>query len=70
MLASPPGVLPCLAHRPSYRYLDKYVESLRREGPELTVESFVIPDGEEHKSMDVIMSIMTKALECRLDRKV
>ena len=29
----------------------------------------MIPDGEEHKTMDVIMSIMQKALECRLDRK-
>lgn len=34
------------------------------------MESVILPDGEEFKTMEVLGSVFTKALECRLDRGV
>uniref|UniRef100_A0A7S4J271 3-dehydroquinate synthase, chloroplastic n=1 Tax=Odontella aurita TaxID=265563 RepID=A0A7S4J271_9STRA len=50
-------------------YLEKY-ESMLKEGGELQVDSLVLPDGEEKKTMDVMMKILDKCLELKLDRKV
>lgn len=49
-------------------YLEKY-ETLFKEGGKLTVESLVLADGEENKSMSVLQMILDKCLECTLDRK-
>jgi 3-dehydroquinate synthase len=49
-------------------YLDKY-ENLLKSGGKLKVETLVLPDGEENKSMEVLSLILDKALECGLDRK-
>jgi 3-dehydroquinate synthase len=49
-------------------YLDKY-EKLLKLGGKLKVETLVLPDGEENKSMEVLSLILDKALECSLDRK-
>lgn len=38
------------------------------EGGKLQVETVILPDGEEHKSLDVLSQVWDKALECRLDR--
>ena len=49
-------------------YLEKY-ESRFRSGGKLSVETFVVPDGEEHKSMEVLQTILDKCLSIGLDRK-
>ena len=49
-------------------YLEKY-ESLLKRGGQKQVDTLVLPDGEENKSMDVLSKILDKALECALDRK-
>eukprot|EP00877_Chromochloris_zofingiensis_P004279 jgi/Chrzof1/13852/Cz08g15020.t1 len=48
-------------------YLDKCKQALL-EGGKLQVETVILPDGEEHKSLDVLSQVWDKALECRLDR--
>jgi 3-dehydroquinate synthase len=35
----------------------------------ITVETLVVPDGEEYKTMDILQTILDKCLECQLDRK-
>mmetsp|Transcript_608 Transcript_608/g.1415 ORF Transcript_608/g.1415 Transcript_608/m.1415 type:complete len:435 (-) Transcript_608:85-1389(-) len=50
-------------------YLDKY-EAMMKEGGDIQVDTVVLPDGEEEKTMDVMMKIIDKALELGLDRKV
>eukprot|EP00980_Cylindrotheca_fusiformis_P006338 scaffold1356_cov123-Cylindrotheca_fusiformis.AAC.19 len=47
-------------------YLEKY-ESLIKQRKE--VHTLVLPDGEENKNMDVLQTILDKALEVGLDRK-
>ena len=54
--------------RISPMYLDKY-ESLFKSGGKLNVETLVLPDGEENKTMDVLQMILDKCLESTLDRK-
>lgn len=49
-------------------YLEKY-ESLLKANSNLQVETLVLPDGEEHKNMDILQTILDKALQCALDRK-
>ena len=49
-------------------YLDRVVAALS-EGGEIRVEVVILPDGEEHKSMDVLMKVFDKALDARLDRQ-
>lgn len=50
-------------------YLEKYETLLKEHGSDLQVETLVLPDGEEHKTMEVLQKILDKALECALDRK-
>ena len=33
------------------------------------METVVLPDGEEHKNVDVLMKVFDKALDARLDRQ-
>lgn len=54
--------------RISPMYLEKY-ESLLKMGGDIQVDSIILPDGEENKSMDVLGTILDKALETRLDRQ-
>ena len=49
-------------------YLDRVVAALS-EGGEIRVETVVLPDGEEHKNVDVLMKVFDKALDARLDRQ-
>ena len=49
-------------------YLDRAVEALRGGDGTLRVETVVLPDGEEHKNLDVLSMVYTRALETRLDR--
>lgn len=48
-------------------YLQQTIRALTADG-RLTVETVVLPDGEEHKTMEVLSQIFDKALESRLDR--
>lgn len=48
-------------------YLEQTVKILEAGGVE--VETVVLPDGEEFKSLEVLTKILDKALETRLDRK-
>ena len=48
-------------------YLDRTVAALEARG-NLRVETVVLPDGEEHKNLDVLNQVYTRALETRLDR--
>lgn len=50
-------------------YLEKYEKLLKDYGSDLQVETLVLPDGEEHKTLEVLQKILDKALECALDRK-
>ena len=45
------------------------LRSLAAAAPGLRVESVVLPDGEQFKSLEVVNQIWTRALELRLDRK-
>jgi 3-dehydroquinate synthase len=49
-------------------YLDRVVAALS-EGGEIRVETVVLPDGEEHKNVDMLMKVFDKALDARLDRQ-
>ena len=49
-------------------YLDRVVAALS-EGGEIRVEVVILPDGEQHKNMDVLMKVFDKALDARLDRQ-
>ena len=48
-------------------YTAKVRANLEQNGVE--VFEIVLPDGEEYKTMDVMMKIIDKAMECKLDRK-
>jgi 3-dehydroquinate synthase len=53
-------------------YLERYkniIESCSTEGNRKIVETFVVPDGEEHKSFEILQSILTCCLEKGLDRQ-
>lgn len=54
--------------RISPMYLEKY-ESILKEGGDKVVETCVLPDGEDCKTMDVLTKILDKCLENGLDRK-
>ncbi|CAN6541505.1 unnamed protein product [Malus baccata var. baccata] len=50
-------------------YLNKVVEALTRDNPNVSVESVILPDGEKYKDMDTLMKVFDKAIESRLDRR-
>ncbi|KAK9948382.1 hypothetical protein M0R45_003962 [Rubus argutus] len=50
-------------------YLDKVVDALTRDNPNVSVESVILPDGEKYKDMDTLMKVFDKAIESRLDRR-
>jgi len=49
-------------------YLEKY-ESILKQGGDKVVETCILPDGEDCKTMDVLTNILDKCLEKGLDRK-
>ena len=49
-------------------HLAKVVAALKQDSA-LSVETLVLPDGEEQKTMDNIMKVMDKALETHMDRR-
>ncbi|XP_074306368.1 3-dehydroquinate synthase, chloroplastic-like [Silene latifolia] len=50
-------------------YLDKVVDALTTENPNISVEAVILPDGEQHKHMETLMKVFDKAIESRLDRR-
>ena len=50
-------------------YLDKYQSLLAANNPQLSVDTLVLPDGEEFKTMDILQRILDKCLVNSLDRK-
>ncbi|CAL0311453.1 unnamed protein product [Lupinus luteus] len=50
-------------------YLDKVVDALTRDNQNVSVESVILPDGEQYKNMDTLMKVFDKAIESRLDRR-
>jgi 3-dehydroquinate synthase len=50
-------------------YLEKYAELIGNNGNNKEVHTLVLPDGEEYKSMEILQTILDKALELNLDRK-
>ncbi|KAF4377639.1 hypothetical protein G4B88_006919 [Cannabis sativa] len=44
-------------------------ELLQRGNPNVTVESVILPDGEQYKNMETLMKVFDKAIESQLDRK-
>ena len=48
-------------------YSDKVRAVLEANGVE--VFEVILPDGEEYKSMEILMKIIDKAMDCKLDRK-
>jgi 3-dehydroquinate synthase len=55
--------------RISPMYLEKYAKLLVGKNKDKEVHTLVLPDGEEYKSMEVLQTILDKALEVNLDRK-
>lgn len=49
-------------------YLERTVKALEGGDEKIRVETVVLPDGEEHKNLDVLNMVYTRALETRLDR--
>lgn len=49
-------------------YLDRY-RSLLEQNAKLSVDTLVIPDGEENKSLEILETILDKCLQIGLDRK-
>lgn len=50
-------------------YLDKVIDALTKGNPNVSVESVILPDGEQYKNMDTLMKVFDKAIESRLDRR-
>ncbi|KAK4368151.1 hypothetical protein RND71_011943 [Anisodus tanguticus] len=50
-------------------YLDRTISALTDGNPNVTVESVILPDGEQFKNMDTLMKVFDKAIESRLDRR-
>ncbi|KAH0772136.1 hypothetical protein KY290_016117 [Solanum tuberosum] len=50
-------------------YLDKTISTLTDGNPNVTVESVILPDGEQFKNMETLMKVFDKAIESRLDRR-
>jgi 3-dehydroquinate synthase len=48
-------------------YLDRAIAAITADG-DIKVESVLLPDGEQYKTLDVVSKIWDKALEARLDR--
>lgn len=44
------------------------IEALMR-GSNLQVDSVILPDGEQYKTVEVVQKIWDKAMECRLNRQ-
>jgi 3-dehydroquinate synthase len=49
-------------------YMDKYAKLFSSSG-DLSVDTLVLPDGEEYKNMEILQRILDKCLENTLDRK-
>eukprot|EP00879_Flechtneria_rotunda_P016507 GHRR01017275.1.p1 GENE.GHRR01017275.1~~GHRR01017275.1.p1 ORF type:complete len:305 (+),score=54.17 GHRR01017275.1:97-1011(+) len=49
-------------------YLQKCIDALKAADSNLQADWVVLPDGEEHKTMEVLGQVWDKALQCRLDR--
>jgi 3-dehydroquinate synthase len=49
-------------------YLEKY-QNLLAQNQQLTVDTLILPDGEEYKNMDILQRILDKCLEQSLDRR-
>ena len=49
-------------------YLERTVRALEGADKKIRVETVVLPDGEEYKSLEVLNMVYTRALETRLDR--
>ncbi|XP_062194080.1 3-dehydroquinate synthase, chloroplastic-like [Phragmites australis] len=50
-------------------YLEKVTWALTHNNPNVSVESVILPDGEEYKDMDTLMKVFDKSVESRLDRR-
>ncbi|VFQ99071.1 unnamed protein product [Cuscuta campestris] len=50
-------------------YLDKTISVLTCGNPNVSVESVILPDGEQFKNIDTLMKVFDKAIESRLDRR-
>ncbi|XP_056697660.1 3-dehydroquinate synthase, chloroplastic isoform X2 [Spinacia oleracea] len=50
-------------------YLDKVIDALTRDNPEISVETVILPDGEKYKNMETLMKVFQQAIESRLDRR-
>lgn len=48
--------------------MSRCVTALRGDG-EKHIETVILPDGEQYKSLDILTRVWDKALEARLDRK-
>ncbi|KAJ4714154.1 putative 3-dehydroquinate synthase [Melia azedarach] len=50
-------------------YLDKVTDALTRGNPNVSVESVILPDGEQYKNMETLEKVFDKAVQSRLDRR-
>ncbi|KAK1372184.1 3-dehydroquinate synthase, chloroplastic-like [Heracleum sosnowskyi] len=50
-------------------YLDTVINALTLGNPNVSVETVILPDGEQFKNMETLMKVYDKAIESRLDRR-
>ncbi|XP_063942258.1 3-dehydroquinate synthase, chloroplastic isoform X1 [Daucus carota subsp. sativus] len=62
------GVLVVTNTKVAPLYLDKVIHALIVGNPNVSVESIILPDGEQYKNMDTLMKVYDKAIESHLDR--
>ncbi|KAL0311881.1 UNVERIFIED_CONTAM: 3-dehydroquinate synthase, chloroplastic [Sesamum radiatum] len=50
-------------------FLDKTVNALKQGNPHISVETLILPDGEQFKNMESVMKVFDAAIEAKMDRR-
>ncbi|KAL0394164.1 UNVERIFIED_CONTAM: 3-dehydroquinate synthase, chloroplastic [Sesamum latifolium] len=50
-------------------FLDKTVNALKQGNPQISVDTLILPDGEQFKNIESVMKVFDAAIEARMDRR-
>ncbi|KAL0330708.1 UNVERIFIED_CONTAM: 3-dehydroquinate synthase, chloroplastic [Sesamum angustifolium] len=50
-------------------FLDKTVNALKQGNPQISVDTLILPDGEQFKNMESVMKVFDAAIKARMDRR-
>ncbi|KAK4388753.1 3-dehydroquinate synthase, chloroplastic [Sesamum angolense] len=50
-------------------FLDKTVNALKQGNPQISVDTLILPDGEQFKNMESVMKVFDAAVRARMDRR-